>query len=227
MLQVTAAGIRAGSSALGRPAVAPALAAGSLGDAPSDSVVSVPSVAVESPGDSSSSVPVSVFFSESPREPVVARESPGDSEARGDSDGRAGDAEGVACGDDDEPPEPVEPPVPPPLPLPPPPAPGVGVADCDPPPLEGGEVGDALGDADGDDAGDGDELGDVLGVGVAVGVVERKTGGATSGGTLEPAARSCCHDQPTEPPAGTVKLPAPYDEYVHDAVDPSAHQRPQ
>ena len=35
----------------------------------------------------------------------------------------------------------------------------------------------------------------------------RVTGGATAGGTLAPAVRSCCQDQPTEPPAGTVRRP--------------------
>ena len=46
-------------------------------------------------------------------------------------------------------------------------------------------------------------------MGVDVGVDVFVTGGATPGGTLRPAARSCCHDQPTEPPAGTVSEPTP------------------
>ena len=59
-------------------------------------------------------------------------------------------------------------------------------------------------------AGAGEEVGD--GVGEDVGVDELSTGGATDGGTLPPAGRSCCHDQPTDPPAGTVREPTPEDE---------------
>ena len=92
----------------------------------------------------------------------------------------------------------------------------------DEPPEDGVAVGDEVGGLDGA-VGEGDEVGLVLDVGA--GAVT--TGGATLGGTLVPAVRSCCHDQPTEPPAGTVRAPTPYDEYVHDAFEPSAHQRPQ
>ncbi len=104
------------------------------------------------------------------------------------------------------PPEPVLPPLPPP-------APGVGLDDCDPP-FDGVAVGDEpVEDELGDDVGDdelGDEVGDGVGdgVGVAVGI----TGGATPGGTAPLFSRPCCHDRPTEPPAGTVRPPMPYDE---------------
>ena len=155
MLQVTAAGIRAGSSADGWPAVG----VESAGDSTSDSVVSASSLARESPGDSSSSVPSSDFFFE----PSLDGESPGDSEASGDSDGVAGDLDGDACGDDEpddpDPPLPDEPP-----PALPPPDPGDGLDDCEPPPLDGVAVGDELGEAEGDD--DGDDDGEDVGVAV-------------------------------------------------------------
>jgi hypothetical protein len=80
-----------------------------------------------------------------------------------------------------------------------------------PEPLVGDDVGEDVGE---------EVLGDWVGVAAW-------TGGATLGGTLAPAARSCCQDHPTEPPAGTVSEPAPDDEYVHDAFEPSAHHRPQ
>lgn len=125
--------------------------------------------------------------------------------------------EGLGVGDVAEPLEPPEPP---------PPAPGVGVADCDPPPLDGVAVGDEPdGDEPGDDVGD-DEVGDEVGDGVDDGVAAA-TGGATPGGTAPLFSRSCCQDHPTEPPAGTVRLPAPEDEYAHEADEPSAHHRPQ
>jgi hypothetical protein len=203
MLQVTAAGIRAGSSALGSTASAAGLAVESPGDSTSESVSSASSLARESPGDLSSTEPSSdPFF-----EPSLARESPGDSLASGDAEGLDGVPEGVDCGDEPEPP----------------PEAGDGLADglddCDPPPPDGVAVGD-----DGEEVGD--ELGDDVGVGVAVGVLDC-TGGATPGGTAPLEARSCCQDQPTEPPAGTVSEPEAYDEYVHDPFDPSAHQSPQ
>jgi hypothetical protein len=159
-------------------------------------------------------------------EPVLAFESPGDSDAKGLSDGSLGVADGVAeldaegdfvgevegdfvgdavglepdVPDPPDPPDPVEPPVPPPEPpvLPPPPDDGVAVGEG---------VGDAVGDG--------------------VEVVPEVTGGATPGGTVPPAGRSCCQENPTDPPDGTVSPPAPYDEYVHEAWDPSAHQSPQ
>jgi hypothetical protein len=136
-----------------------------------------------------------------------------------------GDPEGLACGDGDE--LGVDPPV---LPLDPPPLVGDGLEvgdgldDPEPPddpePLDGL----AVGDGEGLDVGDG--VGDGVGVGDGL-VVVRVTGGATAGGTLPPAGRSCCQDQPTEPPAGTVSEPTPEDEYVHEAFEPSAHQSPQ
>ena len=55
-------------------------------------------------------------------------------------------------------------------------------------------------------------LDDGLAVGLDVGVADAVTGGDTPGGTLPPAGRSCCHDQPTEPPDGTVSEPTPEDE---------------
>src|SRR5215218_7030211 len=96
MLQVTAAGIRAGSSVLGSPASGAALAVESLGDSLSESVASASSLASESPGDSSSRVPSSDPFSE----PFLACESPGDSEASGDSEGLDGVPDGEACGEE-------------------------------------------------------------------------------------------------------------------------------
>ena len=133
-------------------------------------------------------------------------ESPGDSLATGDSEGSLdgdadGDAEGLADGEG-----PFWPPLPP-------------------------EVGDELGEGALDPLpplvgeGDGVLVGEDV-VGVAVGVLGA-TGGATLGGTAPPAGRSCCHDHPTEPPARTVRAPAPEDANVHEAFDPSAHQRPQ
>ena len=58
---------------------------------------------------------------------------------------------------------------------------------------DGDEVGEELGEAVGVEVGDGDGLDGAV-----------VTGGATAGGTLVPAVRSCCHDHPTDPPAGTV-----------------------
>jgi hypothetical protein len=150
----------------------------------------------------------------------LVRESLGDSEASGDSE-----AVGVPDGEAEG--EVVEPFVPPPEP-PEPPEPPDGVAEGDEGDEgaveDGDELGDELGDEEGDEL-DGLGLGDGLGVGV--GVAERDTGGAMAGGTPDPAARSCCHDQPTEPPAGTVSEPTPADEYVQDDVEPSAHHSPQ
>ncbi len=67
------------------------------------------------------------------------------------------------------------------------------------------------------EVGDGLEVRDGLGVGVALEVGDglgevRMTGGATPGGTVPPPAWSCCQDQPTEPPAGTVSAPTPEEE---------------
>lgn len=203
MLQVTPAGTRAGSSAVGEPASAALLALESLGDSEPGSAGSASSLDVESLSDSSSRE----GSSERSREPFLVLESLGDSGARGDSEAR-GDSDGLACGDADE----VGPPE---LPLPDPPP---------EPPLDPGE-GLAVGE-DVEDVEDvGDEVGDGLGVGV--GVDERVTGGAMPGGALGPAARSCCHDQPSDPPSGTVAEPTPEDEYVHAAFEPSAHHSPQ
>lgn len=218
MLQLTAAGIRAGSSALGSPASGAALALESLGDSTSEPVPPRPSLGSESPGDSSSEVPSSdPFF-----EPRLACESPGDSEAEGDPEGLAGELDGDACGEESEPPDE-------PAPLPPgaPPPEPVGVGDGldeepdppdplppeppDPPPPEPPlpPDGEDVGDGDGDEPGA--ELAGSDGVGVAVGVAWC-TGGETLGETAPVAPRSCCQDQPTEPPAGTVSEPAEYDE---------------
>ena len=127
--------------------------------------------------------------------------------------------EGLVVGDDVEPPDPPE--LPEPLPeLPDAPELGDGLVDDEPPvppdppvdplPSDGVAVGEEVeGVGVGlDDVGeeDGEEGEGLEGVDVAV------TGGKTPGGTLEPAARSCCHDQPTDPPAGTVNEPTPEDE---------------
>ena len=106
------------------------------------------------------------------------------------------------------------------VPEPPPPEPVVGLVGdglVEPPPPDGVAVGDGL------LVGDGLDVGDSLGEGVDVGA----SGGATPGGTAPLFSRSCCHDQPTDPPAGTVRPPTPDDEYVHVALEPSAHHRPQ
>jgi hypothetical protein len=102
-----------------------------------------------------------------------------------------GDEEGLlGC---EPPPEVVPDPDPlPPDPLPPEPLP-------EPPSGLGEEVG--LDVCDGEDVG--------VGEGVDVVVAVLVTGGAVPGGTLAPAARSCCQDHPTEPPAGTVSDPTP------------------
>jgi hypothetical protein len=72
----------------------------SLGDSPSGSVASASSLAVESPGDPTSDVGSSDPFPEPSFEPSfeppLRRESPGDSEARGDPEGVDGEPEGLA-----------------------------------------------------------------------------------------------------------------------------------
>ncbi|SEB28619.1 hypothetical protein SAMN04489844_0066 [Nocardioides exalbidus] len=159
-----------------------------------------PSLGCESPGDSLASGDCDALADGDPED-----DSEGNSDADGEPDGVAdGEAEG----------EVVDPDPPPLPPLPPLPPPGVGVAvgELEPPPPE-----PPVGVADGDE----------VGVGVDVGLGEAGfTGGATPGGTAEPDGRSCCQDQPTEPPAGTVRPPTPDDEYVHEARVPSAHHRP-
>jgi hypothetical protein len=155
------------------------------------------SIALESPGDSEAeadgsepSLDVESLGDSSSRdgsfewspEPPLDLESPGDSEARGDSDGSVGDPGDVACGDEDEPP-------------------GLPVLPDPPPDVGDGLVGVGLDDPPFDGVAVGEEDGLV--------VAERVTGGATPGGALSPAARSCCHDHPTDPPAGTVRPPTP------------------
>jgi hypothetical protein len=218
MLQVRAAGIRPGSSTVGWLAPGAALALGLPGDSLSVSAGSAPSFAVESCADASSESVPEPFpepFAEPLPDPPLACESPGDSEARGDSDGVDGEPDGVACGEE-VPSDPV-------LPVLPPLGPWDGLDDCDPPPLDGAVVGDAVGEVLDDGGADevGDDVGDEVGDDGA-----GATGGATPGGALEPA-RSCCQDHPTEPPAGTVRPPTPEEEYVHAADEPSAHHRPQ
>jgi hypothetical protein len=118
--------------------------------------------------------------------------------ARGDSDG-APDAEADGLDDgDDAGLLPLEGDgldgEPPPDPLPE----GPSEAPPDPSPFEGevvGEDGELVGAEDGDEVGDGE---------AAI------TGGATAGGAALPLP--CFHAQPTEPPAGTVREPALYDE---------------
>jgi hypothetical protein len=202
MLQVRAAGIRPGSSALGPPASGSALALESLGDSTPGSVASASSLAAESPGDSSSTAGSSDPFPEPRPDPPLDRESPGDSEASGDSEGDDGEPVGLACAE-------VDPPgLLPPL--------AEGLDDGDPPPPDGVAVGDEpVEDELGDEVGDdelGDEVGDEVGLGVDDGVGVAATGGATPGDTAPLFSRSCCHDRPTEPPAGTVRPPMPYDE---------------
>jgi hypothetical protein len=241
--QVSAAGTRAGLSACGSAASEDALGTESVWDSAAEPEGSPPALEGESLGDSPFVEPLSAPFlpvpSPAPAGPALRRESPGDSPATGDPDGLPDaeaetDAEGDDAGEaedglDDglgpEPPEPLpvppegdegllgeEPPVDPPEPLP--------LPDPLPDPLPPG-LGEAVGEVvcDGVDVGVGE--GDDVGVEVFI------RGGATAGGTLAPAARSCCHDQPTDPPAGTVSEPTPYDEYVQDAFEPSAHHRPQ
>ncbi len=229
MLQVTAAGTRVGSSTVGEPASAALLALESLGDSEPRSAASASSLDGESLGDSSSREGSSEPFSE----PPLDRESLGDSEARGDSEGSLDDLDGVAWGDAEglgsaEPPEPPELPSPEPLPEPlpePPPDPWDGLAvgvpplePPDPPPLDGVAVGEKAGDED---------VGDDVGDGLGVEVDDCVTGGAMPGGTTPLDWRSCCHDQPTDPPSGTVSEPTLEDEYAHDAFEPSAHHSPQ
>jgi len=213
MLHVSPAGTRAGWSTVDAPEVPASVALLAL-ESPGDSEAKVessgPSVDVESSGDSGATVDLDGSPVGSPAESPVespgsalSPESPGDSGARVDSDG-------VASGLADESDDPVlaEPP-PGPTPDPPPPL-GVGVVGDgldEPPPLEGA-VGDAEADAVGDELG----VGELVVVGVGVGVASAITGGVTPGGTLVPAVRSCCQDQPTEPPSGTVRDPTPYDE---------------
>lgn len=113
-----------------------------------------------------------------------------------------GDASGEALGDAD--------------PLDPPDGFEVGLDDGDglEVPDDGPEVDpdeEPDGELVGDDVGDGpdDDVGEEVGDGDGLGEEEAVTGAATPGGTLAPAARSCCHDQPTDPPAGTVSEPTP------------------
>ena len=220
MPHVTTAGTRAGSSGVGGPASGAALGVESLGDSAAVSEGSASLLDVESLGDSPSTAPPFDPFSA----PALDRESLGDSTPSGDPEGALGEPEGLACGDELGVDPPVLPPDPPPLVgdgL----AVGVGLDDPvppdDPDPPDGLAVGE---DEVGLDVGDG--VGDWVGVGDGL-VVVRVTGGATEGGTLPPAGRSCCQDHPTEPPAGTVSEPTPEDEYVHEAFEPSAHQSPQ
>jgi hypothetical protein len=218
MPHVTTAGTRAGSSGVGGPASGAALGVESLGDSTVVSEGSASLLDVESLGDSPSRAEPFDRFSA----PLFDRESLGDSAPSGDSEGALGDPEGLACGDEDG----VDPPV---LPLDPPPVVGdgleVGEGPDEPEPPDDPEPPDGLAVGEGEDGldvGVGDWVGDGDGL-----VDVRVTGGATAGGTLPPAGRSCCQDHPTEPPAGTVSDPTPEDEYVHEAFEPSAHQSPQ
>jgi hypothetical protein len=165
------------------------LAVESPGDSGVSAAGSSASLAVESPGDSRSP---DRFFLRSP-EAAGDLESPGDSLARGDSEGALdADSEGLDDGNDGL--LPLEgdgldgDPLPDPLPGPPPELPP------DPLPLDGEEdgedVGALVGVEDGDDVGDGE---------AAI------TGGATPGGAALPLP--CFHAQPTDPPAGTVREP--------------------
>jgi hypothetical protein len=122
-------------------------------------------------------------------------ESPGDSGATGGSDalGEPEEPEGLPDGDD----------------------PGVAVPPVPPDGLDVGlEEGDGLDEPDGDAVGEGldEAVGDEVGEGDGLDDAAVVMGGATAGGTVAPDARSCCQDQPTDPPAGTVSEPTPYDE---------------
>src|SRR6478609_511964 len=230
--QVRAAGTRAGLSACGSVASEDAVDAESMGDSASEPDGSAPALVAESLGDSPPpepcadpapeplpdplSDPLSPFVP-APSGPALRGESPGDSLASGDGEG-VPDAEGDEDVDgldvldglgDGELPPPLPLPFPPPFPPPLPPPPPVE-------PLVGPEVGEGVGlELDGSDV-----------VGLAVGVAGL-TGGGTAGGTPPPAGRSCCHAQPTEPPAGTIRPPTPEDENVQDDDVPSDHHRPQ
>jgi hypothetical protein len=210
MPHVMTAGTRAGSSGVGGPASDAALGVESLGDSTAVSEGSASLLDGESLGDSR----FSDASSESFLEPALVLESLGDSTPSGESEGVLGEPEGLACGDGEEVcDDPLGLPLPPELP--PLVGDGLEVGDglVDPEPLDGLAVGE-------------DVVGDWVGVGDGL-VDVRVTGGATAGGTLPPAGRSCCQDHPTDPPAGTVSEPAPEDEYVHEACEPSAHHNPQ
>lgn len=130
-----------------------------------------------------------------------------DADGDDEDEGVDGLDDGLEVWLDPEPPEPLPPegddgllgsePLPDPLPDPPDPLP-------DPPDPVPPELGEAVGEV----VCDGDEVAVGVGVGVGVAVVF-VTGGATLGGTLVEVVRSCCHDHPTEPPAGTVSEPTP------------------
>ncbi len=71
-------------------------------------------------------------------------------------------------------------------------------------------------------------LGEEVGSGDGLDVGVRScTGAATPGGTTPLDPRSCCHDQPTDPPAGTTSPPTPEVEKVHEPEVPLDHHRPQ
>jgi hypothetical protein len=178
---VTAAGTRAGWSAVGALASAGSLEVESPEDSAPSAGSSGSALALAPPSRSS-------FFDGSSA-PFLVRESLGDSGATGDSDGSdAADSDGVAAGDDVG-------------------ALGDGLLDCDPLPDPLFEPPSPVGLDDGDD-GDGEDVGEEDGelVGDGVGDGEAaSTGGATAGGAALPLP--CFHAQPIEPPAGTVREP--------------------
>jgi hypothetical protein len=225
MLHVIHAGTRAGWSTVDASTSVVVLAPVPPGDseaAPGSSAPWLGEALADSSSTALSSVRLpSVGSSPGLFEPAFAREFPpvpGATVAPAVAEGvPEGGAEGVAEGDVDGEADAVEPPAPEPEPAPdppdppdppePPPEPVVGLVGeglAEPlPPLVGVAVGDGV------DEVVGDALGEAVGVGDGV---EAATGGATLGGTLVPAVRSCCHDQPTDPPAGTVREPTPEDE---------------
>ena len=227
---VTPSGTRAGWSALDVPPVAAAAPASGASEVASP----LPGASLVASSPRPPFVPPLVR-SFAPSVPAVAGESLGDSRSRGDALGLSADLEGEACGEDD--------PVAPPPAFPPgegledgledgldvPPAEPPDVPPVDPPDVPPEEPPDVPPEEPPDVPPDvppvGEDEGD--GVGDGLGDDDWVTGGATPGGTAEPAARSCCHDHPTEPPAGTVSVPTPEDEYVQDPFEPSAHHRPQ
>lgn len=217
---VTAAGMRVGSVAGGaaEPGVTPPEAGAprssvrSPGSSDPGSLAPEPSVElgdglVDGPSPDVPFLPFLPFLPDPPPDPGVASAVADGSEVADGAGAEDCDGEFVFGPPLDGPPdeEPDEEPDPPPLdePLD---EPEVPPEVPDPP--EGLAVG--LGGELEDGLDVGLDVGVEVGLGVAVGVVDRCTCGAMPGGTLVPALRSCCHDQATDPPAGTTSPPTPW-----------------